>query len=510
MPPTISLSLDSLRRAAKELRKAYEAGDGAARARLKQNPPRPDGGALAHADFLHVVAREQGFASWPLLKAAAETHGLDRAQKQQQLKIALHHGQTGRAHRLLDDTPDLARGLLGLEIALYDQAAVAATLEKDPGAATRPLGPRSPILHLAFSRWIHARPDLSGDMIAIAEMLLAHGADVNDGEAVGDDHKLSALYGALGHANNMVLARWLLAHGADPDDGESLYHATELGHHDGLRMLLDHGADPTGTNALLRAMDFHDLTAVRMLLEAGARPNEFNADEVGGETPWVVPALHQAARRMSPPEMVALLLDHGADPARRYKGATAYAFARVYGNHAMADLLEARGVATDLSVDEALLACAADGLDSPGQYVDPARLAQVYRGILREILHLPGKLDHIRRLVALGVEYDRPDDMGVTPVQVAGWEGLPEVMAYFFGLGPDMGHVNGYGGTLLSTILHGAENCPQRADRDHIGCLRLALEHGVALPRAEIAAPDNAKIAAFLSDWAERYPGQVV
>jgi ankyrin repeat protein len=82
---------------------------------------------------------------------------------------------------------------------------------------------------------------------------------------------LSTLYFAIGHADNMPLARWLLEHGADPNDGESLYHSTELGHHEGLRLLLAHGADPKGTNALLRAMDFHDIEAVRMLMEGGGR-----------------------------------------------------------------------------------------------------------------------------------------------------------------------------------------------------------------------------------------------
>jgi ankyrin repeat protein len=88
--------------------------------------------------------------------------------------------------------------------------------------------------------------------------------------------------------------------------------------------------------------------------------------------------------------------------------------------------------------------------------VDPERLPDAYRNIIRTILHLPGKLDHVKRLVRLGVEFDRPDAEGLTPVQVAGWEGLPDVMAYLLSLGPDLAHQNGYGGTLLSTILHGS------------------------------------------------------
>jgi hypothetical protein len=125
-------------------------------------------------------------------------------------------------------------------------------------------------------------------------------------------------------------------------------------------------------------------------------------------------------------------------------------------------------------------------------------------------LRLPGRLDHVRRLVALGLDYDRPDAEGLTPVQVAGWEGLPEAMGYLLGLRPDLTHVNGYGGTLLTTIIHGSENCPDRARRDHVECLRRALIHGVALPRQAIAFAGEPEVAAFLADWAEARPGQVV
>ena len=366
--------------------------------------------------------------------------------------------------------------------------------------------------HLAFSRYRQARPDLEGDMIAIAEMLVANGADVNDAMPAGPDtdHGLSALYGAIGHADNMRLGRWLLEHGASPNDGESLYHATELGHHEGLKMLLEHGADPKGTNALLRAMDFHDHEAVRMLLDAGAEPDDFDGTPVGGERPWVVPALHQAARRMSDARMIALLLDAGADPKRTFEGCSAYGHARVFGNRALARAIEARGGAPDLTPEEELLSKAGDGEDTVGIYVDPARLPDAYRNVVRTILHLPGKLDHVKRLVALGVEYDLPDMEGLTPVQAAGWEGLPEVMGYFLQLKPDLSHVNVYGGTLLSTIIHGSENNPDRTERDHVGCLRLALEEGVALPRRAIELAGEPEVAAFLADWAEARPGQVI
>ncbi|WP_339763647.1 ankyrin repeat domain-containing protein [uncultured Hoeflea sp.] len=505
-------SIDQLRRDAKSLKKAHLSGDIHARQRIANHPPRPEGEVLKHADYLHVIARENNFASWSALKLAAELYGLDTAARKQRLRIALFHGQAHVINRLLSLSPDLADGQLGLQIALYDRTAVSSALRDDPSAATRLIGLRSPLCHLAFSRYIHQRPDLADDMIAIAEMLVENGASVDESMSLSteNDHQLSVLYGAIGHGDNMVLGRWLLEKGANPNDNESLYHATELGHHEGLRMLLEHGANPRGTNALLRAMDFDDITAVRMLLDAGALADEFDGTHVGGERPWVIPALHQAARRMSSPEMIRLLLDAGADPARQFEGCSCYGYARVFGNQALAREIEKRGAAPQLTSEETLLAMAADGADTQGRVIDAERLPEAYRNIIRTILHLPGKLDHIKRLVALGIEADHPDAEGLTPVQAAGWEGLPEVMGYLLSLGPNLSHQNGYGGTLLSTIMHGSENCPQKAARDHVGCLQLALDAGIAVPRNAADMAGSPEIASLLAAWCDDHPERLV
>lgn len=507
-------SIDQLRRDAKALKTAYEAGDRTAWLRVDNLRPRPEGTPLKHSDYLHVIARERGFASWPHLKLSVETVGMDRAERQQRLGIAAKHGQNWVVQQMLDDDPVLPKGNIGLACCFYLRDEVARLLEADPAAATRRAPVAPPLTILAQSRAIHLYPEREADMIAIADMLLARGADVNAGLPAyqGSDHMLSTLYFALGHAGNIPLARWLLEHGADPNDNESLYHATELGHREGVRLLLAHGADPKGTNALLRAMDFHDIETVRMLLAAGALADEFDGTHVGGERPWVVPAMHQAARRMCSAEMAEVLLDAGADPLRVFEGVTPWSMARVYGNRAVAEVLRARGAETPLSREEELLARAADGQDSPGEFIDPRNLPEAYRSLIRSMLQVRSDdmIGHLERLVALGVPYDTPDAEGLTPVQIAGWEGLPDVMAWLLTLRPDLSHVNGYGGTLLSTIIHGSENNPHRAERDHVACLRLALEQGVALPKRAIELAGDADVAEFLRDWAEARPGQVV
>ncbi|MEM9969583.1 MAG: ankyrin repeat domain-containing protein [Pseudomonadota bacterium] len=504
-------SIDQLRRDAKALGRAYAALDPNALARVRNFPPRPEGTPLKHSDFLHVVAREQNFPSWPQLAWAAETVGLDRAGKQQRLKIALYHGQFWVIERLLADTPDLADGVFDLEVALYRRAAVEDALGEDPTLATRTFGLRRPILALAFSKYLQARPELEGDMLAIAAALVANGADVNDCfpyEEMGT-HMLPALYGALGHANNMPLARWLLDHGADPNDGESLYHATELDHLDGLRMLLAAGADPTGTNALYRAMDFDNVAAVRLLLEAGAASEDYNAAAFAGEPPAAYPCLHQAARRGSSRDMVDVLIAAGADTSRVHGGVSSYALARAWGNAAVADAIAAAGGDTTLDGAVADFVAVADGTAPPGTLIDPAKLPGELRDFAASAVTPEAALARTQRLIAAGLEYDRADYQGLTPVQAAGWQGLPEAVAYFLSLKPDLGHINGYGGTLLTTIIHGSENCPERATRDHIACLELALREGMALPKRAVEMAGEAEVAAFLADWAEAHPGQV-
>ena len=504
----MSSQLDRLRRRAKALKKAFAAGDAEAVARARA--VLPDVQALKHADALHIVAREEGHASWPKLKLAFEIAAMDRAGKADRLKIALYFGQHWVVERLLADDPALVHDNFGLEIAALDEAAVAARLAADPGSATRMIGVRSPILHLAFSQaWRHL-PDGAARSVRIAEALVAAGADVDDSYPAepGSEHRLSALYGALGHAGNLDLARWLLERGADPNDNESLYHSTELGHSDGLRLLLGHGARTQGTNALLRAMDFDDLEMVELLLSHGADPNEGVAQHPSGQPPVVIPGLHQAARRMCSAPIARALIAHGADGTAPYQGHTAYALARMRGNRAVAGVLEEAGQATELSETEALLAAAADG-PVEGR-VDPASLTDETRRILTRILGFEGTLDHVKRLVRLGIDPDWTDEQDMPAIHIAAWEGHRDAVDYLLGLDPDLGHRNMYGGDLMGTVIHGAEFCPARDRRDHMACTKAILDAGAPIHRSDIVGCGVEELAEFLTDWAETHPERVV
>ncbi len=496
----MTIEIDKLRAEAKRLKKAFAAGDTEAQNRLRKFVP---GSAIPkHADFLHVIARENGHESWPKLKFALDAAQMTRDQRAERLKMALYHGQHWMVRKLLLLDPNLPEHNLGLQIAMYNTETVRAALETDPATATKTIGVRTPILHLAFSKYIHMAPEKQADMLAMAELLVAAGADTNDGFAPdpGSDHKISALYGALGHANNMALAGWLLDHGASPDDNESLYHATELGHYDGLKLLIRHGVSTRGTNALPRALDFNDSEAVRLLLEHGADPNEAVRGHPSGQPIDTIPALHQAARRWCSSDIIRLLLDHGADPNAVWHGHSPYATARIYGNDTVAETLNHLGHSTQLSPLESVLAMCAQG-KAPSKRLETVDLNDEDQSLLTRIVLEPTRLEHVKALIEAGPDPERTDSMGMTPLHLAGWAGLPRQVACLLSYSPDLDYRNDFGGDALGTVVHGAEHRLDSADRDHIGCARLLLEAGAKFRQEEIDATGSEEMAQFLENW---------
>lgn len=490
---------DTLRAAAKRLKKAFATGDADAVRRLRafvpgDTPPK-------HADFLHVIARESGHDSWPKLKFALEAAAMTRAQRAARLEHGLRFGQNWVVAKLLDGDPDLASTNLGLQCATYDVAAVKAALERNPAAATEVIGDRAPLLHLAFSKYIHMAPERRAAMLEIVQLLVAHGANVNDGcpAEPGSDHKLSALYGALGHADNMALAEWLLDHGADPNDGESVYHATELSHHDGLRLLIKHGVRLYRTNALPRALDFNDPVSVRLLLDHRAALWANGIEPPPQTVREHITNLHHAARRWCSAEIANLLLDAGEDAATLWQGHTPYAVARIYGNQPFAEALAARGAPTALSPTEAVLAACAAG-QAPAHKFDASTLACEDQLLLNRLIWLPVPDAHVATLIAAGLDFDKPDGMGLTPLHYAGWEGLAERVAYLISLGANLEQRNVHGGNALGATLHGAEFCPKAKERDHLTCVRLLLDAGAVLDPHWIDGCGNEEVAQYLEE----------
>jgi ankyrin repeat protein len=312
------VNLEQLRKQTKELVRAARAGDADALARLGGREP-----ILARAQL--VLAREHGYPSWAALVTAVEADA-------ESFVLAATSGRCGRAEAMLRARPEIERDPWARLVLGRDWSG-------DPRA---PGGPRgwAPLLYVCHSCFASEQ---------LAKELLERGADPN-ASFVNEYGAMSALYGAAGVLHDPELTRVLLEAGANPDDGESLYHATEAESTECLRLLLDHGATISGTNALPHALDDERTEHVRLLLEAGADPNEGSI-------------LVHAVRRGRRPEVLRLLVEHGADLERRgaewarpgEPGRTAYQHAIRRGRLDLANTLAELAASTDVEpLDEVL------------------------------------------------------------------------------------------------------------------------------------------------------------
>ncbi|MBA3475980.1 MAG: ankyrin repeat domain-containing protein [Actinobacteria bacterium] len=319
------MNVEQLRKQAKELVKAARAGDAEALARLEGREP-----ILARAQL--VLAREHGYPSWAALAATAEA-------SIETVVLAATDGRRTRAELMLAARPELegdpwVRLVLGVD------------WRGDPNMPGEPHS-WAPLLYACHSCF---------QTTALARELLERGADPN-ACFVNEYGNMSALYGAAGIRHDAELTRALLEAGANPDDGESLYHATAAESPECVRILLEHGAQTAGTNALAAALDTERLEHVRLMLEHGADPNE---------NFYVA----HAVRRGCGPELIELLIAHGADVDRpggeTWRGdvplRTPYQHALLRGKDKLAELLARLGASTEVDPADDGIASLARGV----------------------------------------------------------------------------------------------------------------------------------------------------
>jgi ankyrin repeat protein len=260
--------LDQLRNQARELQRAVRAGDEAALARVTrlhpQPPPRTEF-RLTAAQL--VLAREHGFTSWARMRryvqivtAGSWTPGeqppADEPLPDRFLRLAcLTYSDDQPADRiaaaqLLAEHPDLPARSVFVAAACADVIQVRRHLDARPSAATETGGPHawSPLLYQAYARHDPGQDRTSA--LETARLLLAAGADPNDGRFW---HALptpfTVLTGVLGygehrqpwHPHAIALARLLLDAGADPNDGQLLYNRMFGRNDDHLILLFEYG-----------------------------------------------------------------------------------------------------------------------------------------------------------------------------------------------------------------------------------------------------------------------------
>ena len=343
-------SLEHLKKEAKRLLKAADAGDPDALAQIAAHHPRASRSAepFSLADAQLVVARSYGFASWTRLKQYLETleqfawkpPSRDHHGSLVDVFIGLacldygawHRSNPDKARRLLDDHPELADADISCAAAVGNVDAVRAMIERDPALVNTRGGSLTwePILYACYSRMQDMPPSFS--TLDVARLLLARGADPNAGFLWDGTYLFTALTGAFGegedgpnnppHPHRDALATLLLDAGADPNDGQTLYNRHFRANDEHLKLLFSYGLGTDRGGPWFKRLGDRATSPSRMLVE-----------EL-----WSAAKNNRQAR-------VALLIEHGVDvntPGRR-DGRTPYEVAIREGNKAIADFLVAHG-----------------------------------------------------------------------------------------------------------------------------------------------------------------------
>ncbi|MFZ0043656.1 MAG: ankyrin repeat domain-containing protein [Solirubrobacteraceae bacterium] len=258
-------SLEHLDNEAEALERGVLEGDPAALAQAQEFCPRFGERAddFGLTDAQRTVARSYGQPSWGRLKNyvevittyARDPHTVgplaDTADEFLRLACLVYGGDDlGRpesAARMLAEEPSLAARSIHTAAAAGDVNAAASILAGDPSQASRLGGPFAwePLLYVAYSRLEN------GDHVAVARLLLEHGADPNAGYLWDGAYLFTALTGAFGygedapnqppHRESIALARLLLEAGADPNDDQTIYNRHFRRENDYLELLLDYG-----------------------------------------------------------------------------------------------------------------------------------------------------------------------------------------------------------------------------------------------------------------------------
>jgi Ankyrin repeats (3 copies) len=491
------IDLERARREAKQLLRGARSGDEAALARLAG--AEHGAGEPKLADAQRAVARELGESSWPRLVRRAEAEAVAREERAQRLVQAATNGRRDHADALLALDPELGREGFDAALVLGDAERVAAALERDPGAATRPVGERGwlPLVYVTHSAFLGG--DRTDGLVACARALLAAGADPDATWTHPEFGALSALYGAAGVAHEPRMTALLLEAGADPDDDESVYHATETSDLTCLRLLLEAGARVEGTNALAHALDTEDPAKLQLLLD----------HDPGRE---VERSLLWAIYRDRSPGIVRTLVEHGGDLEAwdPQNERTPYGLAWRMGRPDLCELLAELGAERRVGpIDELLgLAFAGDGAAAARLAArDPERVERV-RERYFEALHqaaAEGRARAAEILLDLGVAIDLPGQMGGTPLHHAAWWGHGEVVALLLARGADPHARAETGSTPLAWAAHGSFHSPgpvAGGGTDHLAIARRLVEAGAEI-EPEMIEVAHAELAAWLEAEAE-------
>ncbi len=350
-----------------------------------------------------------------------------------------------------------------------DLERVRGLLESDPKLVNDRDTAQSLPLHLAANR----------GHLAIVELLLARGADINTGDREDSSPLVNAAMG-----NRMDVVRLLVERGADvtarDDNGvTALISAARQRNLAMVRFLVDHGAQITdtsalGSNCLIIAASVGADSLVDYLLTRGFDINKRNRSGFD--------ALYYASMN-NYPGIAATLIEHGADlQYRSDHGETRMYTAAVRGDTAIAAMLLARGLdvnGTDNWGMTPLTAAAwgnhemAKWLVAHGASVEPTN-DSVPAPISTAVFS--GNVETVRLLVNAGANVNHRARQGESPLHAAVMQGADEIAAVLIEGGAE---VNATDRNYGRTLLHKA------AIKGDSSMVKLLLDHGAGVDAAD-------------------------
>ena len=482
---------DHLRRQARELHRALRASEPAALARAAPYhlDPQP---RLAAAQL--VVAREYGFASWPLLMREVERRAASGLSHTDWLArvLALAHGagwDTPQPQRALDLARSRRADDVALALTLGDVARVQGALSgQDLSAPLPPLN--APALAYACFSSLARLDEQRPGLIATVQWLLDQGADPNTRwvDPVRPEVTLPVLYGAVSRAACFEIAHALLQAGADPNDNESLYHATEHTDRRVIAALVHAGARWKGTNALFRQLDHDRLEDLRQVLDLGADVHEPSPDGGG--------PLHHAITRGRSVAFARLLVERGADAGLQDAcGRSPAALAAQLGDVDTLAYLATLGHQAPMGEsDRFIAACAAADDMAARAHLGrhPDALSTLPVGALRLLPDQAqrGRLASVQLMLDLGWPVSVRGDWHASALNQAAFRGDAPMVQLLLEHGARWDETNGFGGNALGSCLHAARNQPDPAG-DYAQVLTLLLADGAPAPQEVDDLPDE-------------------
>lgn len=434
-------SLEHLKKQAKRLHKAAQAGEADALALVGPYFGDPSLISLHHAQL--VIARDYGFSSWARLKHHVEAGATDLSRKEQRATrfldlVCLHYGPDNsrgphsfeEAAALLKAHPDISEYSLHTAAATGDVETLRRMIAQDATAVDRTGGPFqwTPLMYAAYARL----PGVS--TYPAGQALLDAGADPDAHYMWGGIYRFTVLTGIFGdgeggkkrlpeHPDMVRFARAVLDKGANPNDTQGAYNRCFNADNRHLELLLEYGlkdSDPSDwwlaendqKPDAHRTMHFHLIMAfrfgfadrARMLIAHGVDLNKTDANYY--QTPPASFTPYQVALLHGLPDLAAVIKAKGGDstplsPQYQFQAAC------MAGSLEVARPLAAIHLGQHPDQDAALLRDAAGS----------------------------GNLKAVQTMIALG--FDLSPEGTHTALHAAAWRGHLDVIAVLLGAGAD-------------------------------------------------------------------------